>query len=123
MIANTANCEKCPSRNEFYGEFGKTRGEFTRYHFGTDFAGTEGDEVRAMYNGAVWRVYKSPDLGWTVMLQTLSISGQKYYVEYGHLQEKGLIPETPRYVKAGEVTATGIPGDRRSWKEDPIGSS
>lgn len=73
--------------NPMYGHFGLTRNNNKKFHYGVDYSGEVGDRVYAMYTGVITRIYKSNSLGLTVQTKTQKRNGERWFVEYSHLDE------------------------------------
>ncbi|MEJ7673295.1 MAG: hypothetical protein WKF59_11415 [Chitinophagaceae bacterium] len=75
------------SNNPDYGEYGMTRMNGKKPHFGVDYVGKEGDNVYTMYEGKVTRIGGSKSYGRNFVRTSSTINNKLYNVDYGHMSE------------------------------------
>lgn len=92
------------SNNPKYGKYGMTRNGGTKAHYGVDYAGNEGDNVFAMYDGRVTRLGGSQAYGPNFVRTSSVIIGKTYNVDYGHLSKHFLTLN--QNVTAGQTIGT-----------------
>ncbi|HRY97474.1 MAG TPA: peptidoglycan DD-metalloendopeptidase family protein [Bacteroidales bacterium] len=78
------------SSNPNYGKYGMTRklGAKGKAHYGVDYAGNEGDDIFAMYDGKVIRIGNSRAYGENFVRTSSAINGKTYNVDYGHMSKR-----------------------------------
>ncbi len=75
------------STNPNYGKYGMTRNGGAKAHYGADYAGKEGDDVFAMYDGKVIKIGGSKAYGENFVRTSSTINGKTYNVDYGHMSK------------------------------------